>query len=234
MPPSAEDLESAFDEEYEDYVEFQCPLCSASVGPDDETCPGCGAIFVESTEEAEAEDPGDLEVSEDYELDADTSFDDMDDDALDAEIAAMEAEMEGDVPYDDELMLDDGEDLFDLDLAYEDDLEVEEEVEAAFGVTAIEVSGDDHLALEEMSKPTMMERMFHRAGLGMFIAGGAATVLIILWDSINGQALNLGATQWRFLVLALAMFIVGFIVELAQAYSLASDEDLLKGIEVEV
>jgi hypothetical protein len=232
MPPSPEDLESAFDEDYEEYVEYQCPICSAPVGADDETCPGCGAIFVESAGEAEVEDAGDTEVSADYQLDTDASFDDMDDEALDAEIAAMEAEMGEDLAGDDELMLDDGEDLFDLDLAYEDDLEVEEEVEKAFGVMSIEVSADDHLALEEMSKPTLMERMFHRAGLGMFIAGGAATVLIVLWDSINGQALSLGVTQWRFLVLALAMFIVGFVVELAQAYSLTSDEDLLKGIEV--
>ena len=74
--------------------------------------------------------------------------------------------------------------------------------------------------------PTLMERMFHRAGLGMFMAGGVASVLIVLWDPIQGNPLNLGVTQWRFLALGLAMFIVGFLVEMFQAYSLASDEDL--------
>ena len=103
----------------------------------------------------------------------------------------------------------------------------EERVEEAFG-TAIKVTAADHDALENMSKPTLMERLFQRAGLGMFIAGGIGTVLVILWDPINGTPINLGETQWRFLVLVLSMFIVGFVIEMLHAYSLAySDDDLL-------
>ena len=227
--PTPEDADSdPFEDEYEEYIEFQCPICKTPVGDDDSSCPSCGAIFVASEEPPE--DPalaeGELEIG--YELDDDLEYDDIDEDALAAEIAAMEADL------DDDLLLDGPaaeaapeHDGFDLDLSYEEDLEEEEEIEQAFG-TAVKVSAEDHVALEEMSKPTLMERMFHRAGLGMFIAGGIATVLVILWDPIQGNPMNLGETQWRFLVFAMAMFIVGFGVEMLQAYSLASsDDDLL-------
>ena len=66
-----------------------------------------------------------------------------------------------------------------------------------------------------------------RMGLGMFIAGGVATVLIVLWDPIHGNPISLGMTQWRFLVLAMAMFIVGFSIEMVQAYSLSQDDEKL-------
>ena len=116
---------------------------------------------------------------------------------------------------------------YNLDLSYEEDLEEEEEeVEQAFG-TPVKVNADDHVALQEMSKPNLMERMFQRTGMGMFIAGGAMSVLIILWDSLHGQPLALGMTQLRFLVLSVSMFIVGFIIEMAQAYSLTGEDELL-------
>jgi hypothetical protein len=238
MGTPGDDFSVSSDDEYEDYVEFQCPICSTPVTDADETCPGCGAIFVESDEVGTTDAPTEAQdLTEDYELDEDLDYSSLDDDALDAEIAAMEASLGDETPFegeleiaidDDDLLIDDEleTDPFELDLAYEEDLEEEEEVEETFG-THVEVTAADHLLLEEMAKPTMMERMFHRAGLGMFIAGGAASVLIVLWDPIQGNPLNLGITQWRFLALGLAMFIVGFLVEMFQAYSLASDEDLL-------
>jgi hypothetical protein len=229
------------DDDYEDVVEFQCPLCQTSVTESDETCPGCGAIFVAPDEDEEAPANSPMEtmeldeehvLTEDYQLDEDVDYSQMDGDDLDAEIAAMEADLgtnlydgsKGDDPSSGDHEL--GADAFDLDLRYEDELEEEEEVEEAFG-TAVQVSADDHGILEEMSQPNLMERMFQRAGLGMFIAGGAASVLVILWDSFQGQPLNLGVTQWRFLVLSLSMFIVGFVVEMFQAYSLAYDDEVL-------
>ena len=212
----------SLDDEYEDYVEFQCPICKAPVADTDETCPGCGAIFVESSDDAEAElslDEAELEM--DYELDDDTDYGAIDEDALEAEIAAMEADLNGDLVVDDS-----DSEFFDLDLAYEDELEAEDEEEQVFG-GAIKVSADDHAALEDLSTPNILERTFTRMGLGMFIAGGLATVIIVLWDPINGSPIALGMTQWRFLVLAMAMFMVGFAIEMVQAYSLSQDDDKL-------
>jgi hypothetical protein len=213
----------SFDDDYEEYVEFQCPLCKNPVSDTDETCPGCGAVFVESADEATDEildfSLDDAELEADYQLDDEIDLEDLDEEALEAEIAAMEADLS------DDLLLDDSDsEFFDLDLAYEDELEELEEVEEAFG-TAVKVSADDHLALEEMSQPNVLERTFARMGFGMFIAGGLATVLIVLWDPINGNPIALGMSQWRFLVLALAMFIVGFAIEMVQAYSLSQDDE---------
>ena len=228
MPTPGNTIPDPLADQYEEYIEFQCPMCQTPVTDEDKSCPGCGAIFVSSGDEAK--DPGlasgELEVG--YELDDDIDLTDLDEDALEAEIAAMEADL-------DDGPLQDGSDSdpFDLDLSYEEDLAEEEEVEEAFG-TAVQVSADDHAALESMAKPTLMERLFQRAGLGMFIAGGIGTVLVILWDPINGNPINLGETQWRFLVLAMSMFIVGFAIEMLHAYSLASaDDDLLQQGSIE-
>jgi hypothetical protein len=35
----------------------------------------------------------------------------------------------------------------------------------------------------------------------------------------------MGMTQWRFMVLAMAMFIVGFAIEMVQAFSLSKDDE---------
>jgi preprotein translocase subunit Sss1 len=228
MPTPGNTIRDPLADQYEEYIVFQCPMCQTAVSDEDISCPGCGAIFVSSGDEAK--DPGlasgELEVG--YELDDDIDLTDLDEDALEAEIAAMEADLD-DGPLQD----DSDSDPFDLDLSYEEDLAEEEEVEQAFG-RAVKVSADDHAALENMSKPTLMERLFQRAGLGMFIAGGIGTVLVILWDPINGNPINLGETQWRFLVLALSMFIVGFVIEMLHAYSLASsDDDLLQQGHIE-
>ncbi len=228
MPTPGNTIPDPLADQYEEYIEFQCPMCQTPVTDEDKSCPGCGAIFVSSGDETK--DPGLVsgELEADYELDGDIDLTDLDEDALEAEIAAMEADLD-DGPLQDAS----DSDLYDLDLSYEEDLAEEEEVEQAFG-TAVKVSADDHAALVSMSKPTLMERLFQRAGLGMFIAGGIGTVLVILWDPINGNPINLGVTQWRFLVLALAMFIVGFTIEMLHAYSLASsDDDLLQQGHIE-
>jgi hypothetical protein len=215
------DGDDSFDDDYEDYVEFQCPICKHAVSDMDESCPGCGAIFVESDDEASELSLDEAELEMDFQLDDSADFGDIDEAELEAEIAAMEAEVNGDL-----MVEDTGGDLFDLDLAYEEELEAEEEEEQVFG-TAVKVTADDHSALEDLSKPNIMERTFTRMGLGMFIAGGLATVLIVLWDPINGNPVSLGMTQWRFLVLAMAMFMVGFAIEMLQAYSLSQDDDRL-------
>lgn len=207
------------DDDYEDYVEFQCPICKATVSDTDKTCPGCGAIFVESSNEASGISLDEAELEMDYQLDGAADYGDMDEDALEAEIAAMEADLGDDV-----LMDDSDSDLFDLDLAYEDELEALDEEAEVFGGT-VKVSADDHSALEEMSQPNILERTFARMGLGMFIAGGVGTVLIVLWDPINGNSISLGMTQWRFLVLAMSMFMVGFAIEMVQAFSLSKDDE---------
>jgi len=207
------------DDDYEEYVEFQCPVCKSPVSDKDETCPGCGAIFVETSDEASDISLDEAEVEMDYQLDEAADYSDMDEDALEAEIAAMEADLGDDV------LLDDSDsNLFDLDLAYEDELEALDEEAEVFG-SAIKVSAADHSALEEMSQPNILERTFTRMGLGMFIAGGVGTVLIVLWDPINGNSISLGMTQWRFLVLAMSMFIVGFAIEMIQAFSLSKDDE---------
>jgi hypothetical protein len=228
MPTPGNTIPDPLADQYEEYIEFQCPMCQTPVSDDDKSCPGCGAIFVSSEEETP--DPG-LDASElevDYELDSEIDLTDMDEKDLEAEIAAMEADLDGDLLPDDS-----DSELFDLDLSYEEDLAEEEEVEQSFG-RAVKVSADDHLALENMSKPTLMERLFQRTGLGLFIAGGIGTVMVILWDPFNGNPISLGETQWRFLVLALSMFIVGFAIEMLHAYSLASsDDDLLQQGHIE-
>ena len=250
MVSPQEDSVDSTEEEYEEYIEFRCPLCDHNVSEEDTACPGCGAIFVSSdTDEAveTATNGGypDLEadttegnLTEDYELDDDLDYADLNDEEIEAELAAMEANLDedltaGEIEAVDNEALDVDEynegleaETYDLDLSYEEDLEAEEEVEQAFG-TPVKVNADDHVALQEMSKPNMMERMFQRTGMGMFIAGGGMSVLIILWDSLHGQPLALGMTQLRFLVLSVSMFIVGFIIEMAQAYSLTSEDELL-------
>ena len=214
------------DDDYEEYVEFQCPICKAPVTDTDETCPGCGAIFIASSDGSDDLSLDKAELEMDYQLDDGGTYDDMDADALEAEIAAMEADLNDHAPTDDPLLDDSDSGLFDLDLDYEEDLEAQEEVEQTFGTT-VKVTADDHSALEEMSTPNILERTFTRMGLGMFIAGGVATVLIVLWDPIHGNPISLGMTQWRFLVLAMAMFIVGFSIEMVQAYSLSQDDEKL-------
>ncbi len=211
--------EGSIDDDYEDYVEFQCPICKKPVTDNDETCPGCGAIFVEGGGEGEDLSLDEAELEMDYELDDAADYDDVDEAALEAEIAALEADISDDV-----IMDDSDTELFDLDLDYEEELEAIEEEEQVFG-GAVKVTADDHAALEELSKPNILERTFARMGLGMFIAGGVATVLIVLWDPINGTPISLGMTQWRFLVLAMAMFIVGFAIEMVQAFSLSKDDE---------
>jgi hypothetical protein len=235
MPAPDDATPDPLDGEYEEYIEFQCPMCQTPVSDDDRSCPGCGAIFVSSDEATSdpALDEGELEM--DYDLDGDVDYDNMAGEDLDAELDAMEADLEAyadatvDVgPGIDHAAESYDADSYDLDLSYEEDLEEEEEIEEVFG-TAVKVSADDHGALETMSMPTLMERLFQRTGLGMFIAGGIGTVLVILWDPIQGNPMALGMTQWRFLVLAMAMFIVGFVIEMLHAYSLAaSDEDILQ------
>jgi hypothetical protein len=216
--PSDASSES-FEDDYEEYVEFQCPVCKEPVADTDDTCPGCGAIFVES----EGEDPGmsldEAELEMDYQLDDEADYSGVDEEALEAEIAALEADLTDDVLMDSS----DG-DMFDLDLDYEEELEALDEEEQVFG-GAVKVTADDHAALEELSSPNILERTFARMGLGMFIAGGVATVLIVLWDPINGNPISLGMTQWRFMVLAMAMFIVGFAIEMVQAFSLSKDDE---------
>ncbi len=208
----------SFDDDYEEYTEFQCPICKESVADTDETCPGCGAIFVESAADDELSlDDAELEMG--YQLDDEADYGDVDEEALEAEIAAME-----DTRYAGVMMDDSDTDLFDLDLAYEDELADEDEEEEIFG-GAVKVTADDHAALEELSRPNILERTFARMGLGMFIAGGVATVLIVLWDPVNGNPISLGMTQWRFLVLAMSMFIVGFAIEMVQAFSLSKDDE---------
>lgn len=224
MATPSDDSAGSIDDDYEEYVEFQCPICKAPVTDNDKTCPGCGAIFVASSDGSDDLSLDEAELEMDYQLDDGGTYDDMDADALEAEIAAMEADLNGHAPSDDPLLDDSDSELFDLDLDYEEDLEAQEEVEQMFGTT-VKVTADDHSALEEMSTPNILERTFTRMGLGMFIAGGVATVLIVLWDPINGNPISLGMTQWRFLVLAMAMFIVGFSIEMVQAYSLSQDDE---------
>jgi hypothetical protein len=214
--------DGSIDGDYEEYVEFQCPICKEPVSDTDDTCPGCGAIFVDSDDDASGEMSLDeAELAMDYQLDSDAAYDNLDEAELEAEIAALEADLDEDVLMDGS----DG-DLFDLDLDYEEELEAIEEEEQVFGGT-VKVSAEDHAALVELSQPNLLERTFTRMGLGMFITGGIGTVLIVLWDPINGNPISLGMMQWRFLVLALAMFIVGFAIEMVQAFSLSKDDELI-------
>lgn len=220
MATPSDASEGSAEGDYEEYVEFQCPICKAPVSDTDETCPGCGAIFVDGDDDAGEElslDEAELEM--DYELDEDGGYDGVDEAELEAEIAALEADIDVGVLMD----TSDG-DLFDLDLDYEEELEAIEEEEQVFG-GAVKVTADDHAALEELSRPNILERTFARMGLGMFVAGGVATVLIVLWDPINGSPVSLGMAQWRFLVLGMAMFIVGFAIEMVQAFSLSKDDE---------
>jgi hypothetical protein len=220
MATPSDASEGSQEGEYEEYVEFQCPICKESVSENDDNCPGCGAIFVDSDgDEAGDISLDDAELEMDYELDDASDYDNVNEAELEAEIAALEADL------DDDMLMDgvDG-DLFDLDLDYAEELEAIEEEEQVFG-GAVKVTAEDHAALEELSTPNILERTFTRMGLGMFIAGGVATVLIVLWDPFNGNPIQLGMMQWRFLVLALAMFIVGFAIEMVQAFSLSKDDE---------
>jgi len=40
----------------------------------------------------------------------------------------------------------------------------------------------------------------------MFLAGGALSLLVIMWDPLHGQQLALGLMQLQFLVFSLALF----------------------------
>jgi len=214
----------SLDDDYEEYTEFQCPVCKTPVEDDDSSCPGCGAIFVADGGDSGEMSLDDAELEMDYQLDEDADYDDLDSEELEAEIAAMEADLSTG-PATDDLLLDDSDaELFDLDLAYEEELSEDDEVEEAFG-GAVKVTADDASALDELSQPNILERTFARMGFGMFVAGGIATVLIVLWDPLHGSTISLGMTQWRFMVLAMAMFIVGFAIEMVQAYSLSHDDD---------
>jgi len=152
----------------------------------------------------------------------------LDDEAIDAELAAMEADLSA--PPSGPIEVDvAGVEADSLELGYEDDVAVEEEVDEQFG-RAESVTAEDHDALDMMSKPTLSERLFARAGLGMFLAGGALSLMVLLWDPLHGQPLSVGLMQLQFLVFCLALFIVGFAVEMLQAYSLAKhDEPLAVG-----
>jgi len=245
-------LDGVLDEGYEEVVEFECPVCNTHVAQESKTCPGCGAVFISPEQmerevlesvagaraaEAEvADDDADLslepEAEEDYLLDdapgalpGAAEDDELDDEELDAELAAMEEDLRKEVA-DAPIEVAAAPDPIQLDLGYEEDMAAEEEVEAAFG-KAVAVSADDHDALAELAEPTFTERLFARAGIGMFLAGGALSLLVIMWDPLHGQQLALGLMQLQFLVFSLALFIVGFTVEMLQAYSLATHDDLV-------
>ncbi len=218
-------------DDYEEVVEFECPLCNARVTDEDTTCPECGAIFV-SPEEKEAEIMEELEVDE-YDISeiglSAESEEGFADEELDAEIAEMEARLDDDVGFEigfEEEAEEEAEEVlgFDLDLSFEDELEAEEEIEAAFG-SAVKVEARDHEALLVMSQPTLVESLFQQAGLGMFIAGALLSVVVLLWDPIRGETLEIGLTQLQFLVFSLSLFIVGFVVEMLQAYSLTTHDE---------
>jgi hypothetical protein len=223
-PDESAEEELLESDDYEEVVEFECPLCNARVTDDDTTCPACGAIFV-SPEEREAEIMEELEVDQydvsEIELGTATEVG-FGDEELDAEIAAMEARLDAGVEVAEEV--DEEAAGFDLDLRFEDELEAEEEIEAAFG-SAVSVEGRDHEALQVMSQPTIVESLFQQAGLGMFIAGALLSVVVLLWDPIQGETLEIGLTQLQFLVFSLSLFIVGFVVEMLQAYSLTLHDE---------
>jgi hypothetical protein len=149
----------------------------------------------------------------------------LDDEAIDAELAAMEADLSE--PPSGPIEVDATEVEADsLELGYEDDVAAEEEVDEHFG-RAESVTAEDHDALDMMSRPTLSERLFARAGMGMFLAGGALSLLVLLWDPLHGQPLSVGLMQLQFLVFCLALFIVGFAVEMLQAYSLSKHDESL-------
>ncbi len=243
-------LDGVLDDGYEEVVEFECPVCDTRVAQESKACPGCGAVFVTQAQmeqdvlrsaaeapaaEAEvADDDVDLsleaEAEDDYALDEtpadlpEGTDDELDDEELDAELAAMEADLQKEVA-DAPIEVATAPDPVHLDLGYEEDMAAEEEVEAAYG-KAVAVSAEDHDALAELAEPTFTERLFARAGIGMFLAGGALSLMVIMWDPMHGQQLALGVMQLQFLVFSLALFIVGFTVEMLQAYSLAKHDDL--------
>ena len=183
------------------------------------------AAVVEEELGYELDDGSDGPVAEGIESEV---TEELDDETIDAELAAMEADLSA--PPSGPIEVDATEVEADsLELGYEDDLAAEEEVDEQFG--AVEsVTAEDHDALDMMSKPTLSERLFARAGLGMFLAGGGLSLLVLLWDPLHGQSLSVGLMQLQFLVFCLALFIVGFAVEMLQAYSLAKhDESLAVG-----
>ena len=217
-----------------------------------ESAPGAGAeLGAEADAELDAEADAELDIGLDaeptadgeealgYELDDGSAeevgegveseaAEELDDETIDAELAAMEADLSA--PPSGPIEVDATEVEADsLELGYEDEVAVEEEVDEQFG-TAVSVTAEDHEALDMMSKPTLSERLFARAGLGMFLAGGGLSLLVLLWDPLHGQPLSVGLMQLQFLVFCLALFIVGFAVEMLQAYSMAKhDESLAVG-----
>ena len=112
-------LEGVLDDGYEEVVEFECPVCNTHVAQESKTCPGCGAVFISSEQMEQevlqsaavalhgepdvADDDVDLslepESEEDYALDESPpsvpagSDEGLDDEELDAELAAMEEDL---------------------------------------------------------------------------------------------------------------------------------------------
>jgi hypothetical protein len=239
-----EALEGVLDDDYEEVVEFECPICGTRVSDEATACPGCGAIFVtpEQKEQeilqglAAAEDDGDelsldLEAEEGYELDdgfgTDVAVtDELDDDEIDAELRAMEADLEREVaeaPIEVDVS---SVSTIHLDAGHRDDVTAEN-VAGRHLSRPIPVTADDHDALVELAEPTFVEKLFARAGLGMFLVGGAMSLLVLMWDPIHGQPVALGFMQLNFLVFCLALFIVGFAVEMLQAYSMSKHDEVL-------
>lgn len=239
-----EALEGVLDDDYEEVVEFECPICGTRVSDEANACPGCNAVFVtpeqkeqevleglDAVDEDEDELHLDLEAEEGYELDDGfgtdvTATDELDDEEIDAELRAMEADLEREVlgaPIEVDVTSVSSTSL---------DQDPAEEVTAGDVAKrhlskAIPVTAEDHDALAELAEPTFAEKLFARAGLGMFLAGGALSLLVLMWDPIHGQPVALGFMQLNFLVFCLALFIVGFAVEMLQAYSLSKHDEVL-------
>ena len=168
----------------------------------------------------ELDDGSEETVAEGVEAEA---SEELDDEAIDAELAAMEADLSE--PSSGPVEVDATEvEAVSLELGYEDDVAAEEAVDAHFG-TADSVTAEDHDALDMMSRPTLSERLFARAGMGMFFAGGGLSLLVLLWDPLHGDPLSVGLMQLQFLVFCLALFIVGFAVEMLQAYTMAKHDE---------
>jgi hypothetical protein len=239
-----EALEGVLEDDYEEVVEFECPICGTRVSDESTACPGCGAIFVtpeqkeqevlrglDAAEDEEDELSLDIEAEEGYELDdgygTDVAVtDELDDEEIDAELKAMEADLErevADAPIEVDVS---SVGAIVLDQGHEADPPAED-VAKRHLTRSIPVTAEDHDALVELSEPTFAEKLFARAGLGMFLAGGALSLLVLMWDPIHGQPVALGFMQLNFLVFCLALFIVGFAVEMLQAYSLSKHDEVL-------
>lgn len=239
-----EALEGVLDDDYEEVVEFECPICGTRVSDEASACPGCGAIFVtpeqkeqevlegfDAADDEEDELLLDLEAEEGYELDDGfgtdvTVPDELDDEEIDAELRAMEADLEREVleaPIEVDVS---SVGAISLDPGHTEDVTAADVAKHHLS-KSIPVTADDHEALAELAEPTFAEKLFARAGLGMFLAGGALSLLVLMWDPIHGQPVALGFMQLNLLVFCLALFIVGFAVEMLQAYSLSKHDEIL-------